>query len=239
MKTAQLLGANEELPGLFFVVSGEIELATLGDENQRMIVDILKAGAVHSCDVFEGFETVSYEIRAGNDGALILFVNKKDINRFLNDNEKLRLKLLEGRRLKEILDFLFKTNSLKGMPQDGLVNLAKHTKLEKFKAGKSAIKARWRPLFIVKSGRFVVTRRVQPFILIPQGMVQSGRWLFSVGNVRSANVTALEDSVVSGSRKIFREVIEQHTNAEKQSGKNYSERLSHNQSLTTSAADRD
>ena len=141
LRAAQLLvGANEELPGLFFVVSGEIELATLGDENSRLIVDTLKAGAVHPCDVFEDFESVSYEIRAGKDGALILFVNKKDINTFLNNNEKLRLKLLEGRRLKEILDFLFKTNSLKGMPQDGLINLAKHTKLEKFKAGKSAIK---------------------------------------------------------------------------------------------------
>ena len=141
LRAAQLLvGANEELPGLFFVVSGEIELATFGDENSRLIVDTLKAGAVHPCDVFEDFESVSYEIRAGKDGALILFVNKKDINTFLNDNEKLRLKLLEGRRLKEILDFLFKTNSLKGMPQDGLINLAKHTKLEKFKAGKSAIK---------------------------------------------------------------------------------------------------
>ena len=242
LKTAQLLiGANEELTGLFYVVSGEIELATLGDENQRMIVDILKAGAVHSCDVFEDFETVSYEIRAGNDGALILFVDKKDINRFLNDNEKLRLKLLEGRRLKEILDFLFKTNSLKGMPQDGLVNLAKHTKLEKFKAGKSAIKQGEvdDSLFIVKSGRFVVTRDEAPTIHIdtPGDGAIIGEMAVLSGNVRSANVTALEDSVVFRvPGKIFREVIEQHKTLKSRLEKSTSERLSHNQSLTTSAA---
>ena len=80
--------------------------------------------------------------------------------------------------------------------------------------------------------------KLQPFILIPQGMAQSlGRWLVLTGNVRSANVTALEDSVVFRvPGKIFREVIEQHKTLKSSLEKSVSERLSHNQSLTTSAA---
>ena len=112
--------------------------------------------------------------------------------------------------------------------------------MEKFKAGKSAIKQGEvdDSLLIIKSGRFVVTRDEAPTIHIdtPGGGAIIGEMAVLTGSVRSANVTALEDSVVFRvPGKIFREVIEQHKTLKSSLEKSVSERLSHNQSLTTTA----
>ena len=230
--TEVFLDFQQNLSGFLFVVSGSIELLTNTEEGQFVLVNTLHDGAIYPCDIFDNEEINSYKIRANQDGGLIQYLDKASIQSFLDANSVTREKVLNGRRLREILNFFLKTKSLAGVPREALANLAGEAKTRVFRAGETAIKQgeKGDTLFFVKSGRFSVTRDEAPNVRLedPGPGTVLGEIAVLTGEPRSATVTAIEDATVyQVSGDIFRDFVSKHEELSKQLRLMTQERLSH------------
>tara|TARA_X000000950_G_scaffold107647_1_gene135638 strand:+ start:6228 stop:9329 length:3102 start_codon:yes stop_codon:yes gene_type:complete len=216
LKPSQILhDIDQPVVGFYFVLSGAIELVTQGVEGQRIIIDTLREGAVQPCDIFDAEEIATYQLQAGTEPVLLQLLTKTDILAYFDENPELKEKVAEGRRLRDVLDFLLQTNSLKGIPREGLATLAQNTAIEQVSAGTVSIRQgdSEDSLFLVKSGRFVVTRDEAPTIHLDTPGPGSilGEIAVLTGEPRRATVTALEDSVIYRvPGHIFRQLIEDH-----------------------------
>jgi HlyB family type I secretion system ABC transporter len=226
------LDFHQNLSGFIFVVSGSIELLTNTEQGQFALVNTLQDGAIHPCDIFDDKEDNLYKIRANQDGVIIQYLDKDSIRAFLNANPVVKEKVLKGRRLREILNFFLKTESLSGIPSEALATLAEEAKTQHFGAGEKAIKQGEidDTLFFVKSGRFSVTRDEAPTVHLEDPGPGSilGEIAVLTGEPRSATVTAIEPSTVYRvPGDTFRDIVNEHEELSQRLRSLTHERLSH------------
>lgn len=215
-RPSEVLNEAGELDnGFYFVLSGTLELVSVGEEGHRLVIDSLHEGALEACDLLDREELISYSLQAGPEPAILQFLAKERLVNFLDQNLEIKAKIADGRRLRDVLDFLVKAKSLNGIPRKGLSVLAQHTVEENLAAGAVAIKQGDQDdsLFLVKTGRFVVTRDEAPSVRIDTPGPGSilGEIAVLTGQPRGANVTADEDSVIYRvPGPAFRELVDEH-----------------------------
>jgi len=200
---------------LYFVLSGKLELISVGAEGQRLVIDSLHEGGFEGGDIFEPDETLTYRLQVGSENTIFQVLTKADVLTHLEQNPDVREKVEEGRRLREVLDFLVQAKSLNGIPRIGLAKLARDTVEEPVPAGAVVIKQGDKDdsLFLVKSGRFVVTRDEAPGVRIdtPGPGAILGEIAVLTGQPRGANVSADEASVIYRvPGPAFRRLVEDH-----------------------------
>lgn len=201
--------------GFYYVLSGALELVSTGAEGNRLVIDTLREGALASCDILNDAETASYRIQVGPEPTLVQCLKKPLVHEYLDAHPELKAQIQDARRLREVLDFLVQAKSLEGIPREGLATLARHTTEEQVAAGTVAIKQGDRDdsLFLVKTGRFVVTRDEAPSMRIdtPGPGAILGEIAVLTGDPRGANVTADEDSVIYRvPGPAFRALVDEH-----------------------------
>lgn len=216
MRPSEVLEQSDQLTsGFYYVLSGSLDLVSSGAEGHRLVIDTLHEGALQVCDVFDADEVTPYQLQAGAESVLLQHLSKEKILHFLNDNPELKEKVIEGRRLRDVLDFLVQAKSLKGIPREGLASLARHTLEENIAAGTVTIQQGDKDdsLFLVKSGQFVVTRDEAPSDRLDTPGAGSilGEIAVLTGQPRGATVTAEVDSVIYRvPGEIFRSLVETH-----------------------------
>lgn len=216
IRPSGILRESEQLvDGFYYVLSGALDLVSSGVKGQRLVIDSLQEGGLEGSDVFDLGEIASYQLQAGDEHLLVQYISKTAVLEFLEENPKLKEKILEGRRLREVLDFLVHAKSLTGIPREGLASLAQHALEEKVPAGTVSIRQgdNEDSLFLVKSGRFVVTRDEAPSVRLdtPGAGAILGEIAVLTGDPRGATVTAEEDSVIYRvPGEVFRFLVEKH-----------------------------
>ena len=222
--------SNSLTNGFYYVLSGNLELSSTSVEGHRLVIDTLHEGAIEDCNIFDADEHSAYNLQVGAEQSIIQFLSKEVLNQFLENNPALGDKLRNGQRLKEILNFLIKAESLDGIPREGLINIAEYVTEETVAAGTIVIKQgdKEDSLFFVKNGKFVVSRDEAPSVRIAtQGSGSIlGEMAVLTGEPRSANITAEDDAIIYRvPGEAFRKIVEEHTELSNKLKMSMSQRL--------------
>ena len=196
--------------GLYAVLAGEVVLSIAGAAGPVRI-DSLREGALFGLNALLSETAMAQSAHAGPEGAFLQLISRDGLRTLLAGSPDVAARIEQGQRVSEAVAFLAGCASFRDVPRDALAGLAGNAGERTLARGERLIAQGEEDdtLFIVKSGRLVVTRREAPSHRIAQlgeGDVV-GEMAVLTREPRSADVVADSDSaVISVPGEAFRAV---------------------------------
>ncbi len=197
--------------GLYAVLAGEVLLSIAGAAGP-VHIDSLREGALFGLNAMLSDAAMAQSAHAGAEGAFLQLITRDRLRAMLVESPDVAARIEAGQRVSEAVVFLAGCASFRDVPREALAGLAGNALERALARGEHLISqgAQDDTLFIVKSGRLVVTRREAPSHRIAQlgaGEVV-GEIAVLTREPRSADVVADSDSVViSVPGEEFRRVV--------------------------------
>lgn len=185
--------------GLYCVLAGEVVL-TLRGASGPVHVDTLREGALFGIQGLLDAEPAPQSAHGGAEGAFLQWIPRDRFAALLSGDAGLAARVARGSEVADAMMFLAGCASFRDVPRDALVDLAGQSSDRAVPRAARLISQGEQDdtLFIVKAGRFVVTRREAPshrIALMGPGDVV-GEIAVLTREARTADVTADADSVV-------------------------------------------
>jgi len=186
--------------GVSFVLSGQVKISLEGDGQRRMVIDTLHDGRYFGEECFLEPIPLPHAVRTGQEPATLFVIPRDRLFQYLKNNRPTARKVEEALRLSDVLTFLTECPALAGIPRETLKTLSAKAQVFSLKAGGQLIEQGKVEdhLYMIKKGRFVVTRSEAPShriaVLGAQDIV--GEMAVISGEPRAANVMAEENAVV-------------------------------------------
>ncbi len=196
--------------GLYAVLAGEVVLSIAGAAGP-VHIDSLREGALFGLNALWSDAAMPQSAHAGPEGAFLQMISRDRLRVLLAEAPDIAARISAGQRVSEAVACLAGCASFRDVPRDALAGLAGNAGERTLARGERLIAQGEQDdtLFIVKSGRLVVTRREAPSHRIAQlgeGEVV-GEMAVLTREPRSADVVADSDStVISVPGEAFRAV---------------------------------
>ena len=203
-------------PGIFIIVAGQIDLIQRANGSNPVHIDTYHNGAVLGLESIQSLPLPSpHQARTGPEGAVVQIISREGLAAYFKDNQTALEQVNQSRSLSLLVQSLANAPSFRNLPRSALLELARQTKTRSHKIGHQLIvegKVEDH-LYVVKSGRFFVTRHPEQNIRIAERGPGSviGEMAVLNGTKRTASVTSeTETEVFQIPGKIFRKIVSEH-----------------------------
>jgi len=203
-------------PGVIIIVAGQIDLIQKPNNSPPVHLETYYNGAVIGLESIQDPPLPSHsEARTGPDGAVVQLISRQALEAYFQNNPDALDQVGKSRSLNLLVDSLAIAPSLSNLPRSALLELARQTEVRFDKIGSELIVEGEIEdhLYVVKNGRFVVTRKSEPNIRIAERGSGSviGEMAVLNGTKRTASVTAeTETEVFQIPGPSFRKIVDEH-----------------------------